>query len=804
MTRLNFLTATICTLLALTLQSGAAGGAEKNSPQLLDLKPAIPDLFSFECNPITVSAYGSTNCIVSLNAAVPGSPNKDGPVEIVSLTWPSGSREIHIAPGFARASVPIPLNNDSPDRVQVAIQAQYKNVTKTVMVTMLPAILKGLNIQPKEVHGGTLNIPSPKGTVELTAPAPQGGVKVTLGGDSPAVLPVDVSTSALSGIPPNTVVIVPKYATVPSGQTEVSFPIQIKPVASNTTVTITASSDWQGNSDRTSSQILVKHPDLDDHPITIIDSGGDLNDVPLGGNPVTLIVRLVSPAGPGTFVDVSYTGNGQVTGPSKVEIPAAQAEGKWTIKVFPCATQQCTVVVTATYAGESRQGTITYKNSAQTSSSSSVGSAVSPAEKPGVPCCKMIPNPALKGQMGRLVLTFPKEVEYRLSPVEIVPSGGGTLRKYQGSKSLDLAPGQYEVAVSSWRVAQVTITSGNETHLMVGGLRIQADPKTRVEVWDAGKTRMLEFSYGHAVIGLPVGHYAVKIGKGAGIFTEITIEDGKVSEFPTASSQAAGSGGMAATGVNCGSSGKQALYLAPDAKIRGVCSPASDNPKHEPDPVPAGVPVQHAIRLAGGTGPITSRRLMSTNDGKQIVQQAVQRLGGFQMHLALLGGHKYMVNSCLGIKASAGTFDLVVPPPSLTFGDTSATFSFGVSHIALNAFSVRLRPDPSDVIQPCHFSGQIGIGGSADDVMFSMTVDPLYDIKTCQITALNVTNAGWRIGSFHIAPLPSEVTGAAKEMVVDAMDYYTGFGLQDQFLQHLSDQLSPNELLVSTACQALH
>lgn len=808
MTPATSVVTTICMLLALTLHAGAVGSTERSSTQLVDPKPIIPELFSFECNPTTVSAYGSTNCTVSLSTAVPGSPDKDGPVEIVSFTWPFGSRDIRIAPGFAHASVTIPLNNDSPDRAQVAIQAQYKNVTKTVMVTMLPAVLKGLNIQPNEVHGGDPFLQSnpPRGTVKLTAPAPQGGLKVTLGGDSPAVFAVDVSASALSGIPPNTVVIVPKYVTVPSGQTEVSFPIQVKPVASNTNVRITASSNWQGDTDQTVGQILVRHPDL--MYIDLINGGGNLNDVPLGGKPVTLGARLLGSAGPGTFVDVSYTGNGQVTGPSRVEIPAAQNEGRWTITVFPCETQQCNIVVTGTYGGGAVQRTITYKNSAAASSSSSVSSAASPAVEPGVPCCRIIPNPALKGQMGRLVLTFPKEVEYRLSRVEIVPVGGGTAKRYQGSTSVDIAPGQYDVAVSGSRVAQVTITPGSETHLLVGGLRIQADAKTRVEVWDAAKTKMLEFVIGHTVMGLPVGHYAVKVGKGAGTFTEITIEDGKISEFPTASSQApAGSGttaGTNMTGVTCAASGKTGSYLAPGAKIRGVCSPASENPKHEPDPIPAGVPVQHAVRLPATIGPITTRRLMSTNDGKQIVQKAVERLGGFQMHLALLAGHKYMVNSCLGVKASAGTFDLVVPPPSLTFGDTSATFSFGVSHIAFNAFSVRVRPDPSDVIQPCHFSGSIGIGGSADDVMFSMTVDPLYDIKTCQITALNVTNAGWRIGSFHIAPLPSELTGVAKEMVVDAMDYYTGFGLQDKFLQHLSDQLSPNEVLVSTACQALH
>lgn len=438
-----------------------------------------------------------------------------------------------------------------------------------------------------------------------------------------------------------------------------------------------------------------------------------------------------------------------------------------------------------------------------------IAAAVSPAINPAVPCCNLVPNPALKGQMGRLVLNFPKEAEYRFSRVEIFPAGGGTVRKHQGSSNVDLTPGQYDVAVSGSRVTQVTVTPGTETHLLLGALRIQAEKTTRVELWDARHTKMLEFNYGHGVIGLPVGHYAVKIGKGAGTFTDITIEDGKIAEFPMkggqppSSSTAGAPAGQAGTGVVCIAGSKSASYLSPAVKIRGVCSPASDNPNHEPDPLPVGIPSQHTFKLAGQVGAITTRRLMSTSDGKQIVQQAAQRLGGFQMHMALLAGHKYMVNSCLGIKASAGTFDLVVPPPAITFGATSATISFGVGHIALDAFSVRLRPDPTDVIQPCHFSGSIGIGGDANDVMFSMTVDPLYNLETCEITALNVSNAGWQIGSFHIAPLPAAVTGVAKEMVVDAMDYYSGFGLQDRFLQNIMDLLSPTELLTSAACKAL-
>lgn len=412
---------------------------------------------------------------------------------------------------------------------------------------------------------------------------------------------------------------------------------------------------------------------------------------------------------------------------------------------------------------------------------------------------RQLPNMQLKGQLGRFLVAFPKGVNVSGTPVQIFPAGGQkAVHSGVGSQTQTLAPGIYDVMIGNVRVPNIPIMAGQDTQLQVGALRVTASNQTVFSVLSEDGKHVLAKGFGKQVLGLPVGRYAVKIGKGAGTFTEMTIEDGKISEFPPASSQSsAGSGGMAATGVVCVAGSKTASYLSPAVKIRGVCSPASENPNHEPDPLPVGVPTQHSLSGIDPKAAIRTKRLMSTDEGKQIVQQAAQRLGGFQMHAALLGGHTYMVNSCLGIKASAGTFDLSVPPPAVTFGATSATVSFTVSHIALEAFTVRLRPDPSDVIQPCHFSGRIGIGGAADQVSYSMTLDPLYDYQSCKITSMNLVNAGWHIGSFSIDPIPPAVTGAAKDMVVDALDYFSGFGLHDLFQQNLVD------LLTSSTCQAL-
>jgi hypothetical protein len=75
-----------------------------------------------------------------------------------------------------------------------------------------------MSIIPNRVRGGT----NATGTVFLSAPAPAGGISVTL------------ATSNFS------VARVPGIVTVPAGQTSADFTVTTFPVGNNTTVTITA------------------------------------------------------------------------------------------------------------------------------------------------------------------------------------------------------------------------------------------------------------------------------------------------------------------------------------------------------------------------------------------------------------------------------------------------------------------------------------------------------------------------------------------------------------------------------------
>jgi hypothetical protein len=143
------------------------------------------------------------------------------------------------------------------------------------------------------------------------------------------------------------------------------------------------------------------------------------------------------------------------------------------------------------------------------------------------------PNPKLNGKVGRLVVNFAKEVEYRFSGVEIYPLGGlAPIQKQFGTeREIILTPGQYDVAISNARVPQVPIAVATDTRILAGALRIQAGEKTRVEVWDAGRTKLLQWTIGNGVIGLPIGHYIIKVGKGTSAFADVIIEDGKTTDF---------------------------------------------------------------------------------------------------------------------------------------------------------------------------------------------------------------------------------------------------------------------------------
>ena len=221
---------------------------------------------------------------------------------------------------------------------------------------------------------------------------------------------------------------------------------------------------------------------------------------------------------------------------------------------------------------------------------------------------------------------------------------------------------------------------------------------------------------------------------------------------------------------------------------RGVLSPASENAKGEPDPAPHVLGHAAAISLLGPH----QQRLADTDQGKQIIQQGVKLLGGITMHASLLAGHKYMINNCLGIKASAGNFDLRIPDPDVRFENTAALMTFSIDRVSMNALTVRVRPDLGDPLNACSFSSRFGIGGYAENIRYEITFDPILDLESCRIGSMGKVDLKVSLGTVRLEPLPPEVGNLAKDLVNDALLLFfsnTNFNLVDE------EMLALNRLL---------
>jgi len=133
----------------------------------------------------------------------------------------------------------------------------------------------------------------------------------------------------------------------------------------------------------------------------------------------------------------------------------------------------------------------------------------------------------LKGAKGRLVVNFHDEVPMAHMLVKIYSKDGGEPLSDRKRK-FDLLPGTYDVVVAGKRLAAVPIQSGQETHLLMGLLRVVYKDMSSTEVYDSDKKTLLVKDYGTLRLGLPVGKYWIRL---AGRMVEIEIKDGQVVEF---------------------------------------------------------------------------------------------------------------------------------------------------------------------------------------------------------------------------------------------------------------------------------
>jgi len=212
----------------------------------------------------------------------------------------------------------------------------------------------------------------------------------------------------------------------------------------------------------------------------------------------------------------------------------------------------------------------------------------------------------------------------------------------------------------------------------------------------------------------------------------------------------------------------------PALAIRGVLSPDSENANQEADP--AYIPHLLAPPFTGGVPRILSpgqARLAEMPNAREIATAAAQMVGGKTIHVALLGQHKYMINDCLGVKVSVGEFDLKLGSPTIAIQDAGVVASFSIDRISFTAFKLRFRPDLTDVVEPCHFSGSVALGGEADNIVVELRYNPVIDTEHCTVGDPGRFEFDIKIGRINLGPVPpgiADLENPFKDMVTDAMN----------------------------------
>lgn len=212
---------------------GTTGGLQA---QILEIDPAPGPATLLAIGPASQDVIGGQSGRASVALVIPA-PAGGG---TVSLTTDNPSvihvpASVSIGAGNSAVSFAIATSSVSGLSTGGFVFASAGGVTKSIFVNVAPdpnapPLLQSMSITPATVTGGT----NATGKVFLSAPAPAGGISVTLATHNASVARA------------------PGIVSVPGGQTSASFTITTFPVTTNTSATITAFYDTT-----TSAQLTV-------------------------------------------------------------------------------------------------------------------------------------------------------------------------------------------------------------------------------------------------------------------------------------------------------------------------------------------------------------------------------------------------------------------------------------------------------------------------------------------------------------------------------------------------------------------
>lgn len=133
-------------------------------------------------------------------------------------------------------------------------------------------------------------------------------------------------------------------------------------------------------------------------------------------------------------------------------------------------------------------------------------------------------NPLLQGTTGRVFLDLPVDVE-----CFIFIYGHNSNKEIAGAskdRTFYLAPGDYDIKVSSVKLEQIVVEKGKDTKIPAGVLNITS--QSAWALFDANKKTRITGASKPGKIGLPAGNYQLQLG---GSFQPVVIKDGETMNF---------------------------------------------------------------------------------------------------------------------------------------------------------------------------------------------------------------------------------------------------------------------------------
>ncbi|WP_162179802.1 hypothetical protein [Bryobacter aggregatus] len=299
-----------------------AASSSNNVSASLTIQPSGPgtaNLAGITLSPTAVASGASSTGTVSLATPATGA----GVLVSLSSSSPSATlpASIVIPTGSSSGTFTVSTTAVGSETLATITAASANAQTASLTIHAATAgqgVISGLSLAPVTVASGG----SATGTVTLASPAPAGGVLVTLGSNQSAAT-------------------TPASIVIPAGASTGSFPVTTTPVASTTTVVITANSANAASASLTINAATAGQGTISGIsllPATVASGGSAAGTVSLG-----------SPAPAGGILVTLASDNPAATLPGSLLIPAGASSGTFTVATTAVgATASVTITASST------------------------------------------------------------------------------------------------------------------------------------------------------------------------------------------------------------------------------------------------------------------------------------------------------------------------------------------------------------------------------------------------------------------------------------------------------------------------